>query len=150
MRTLDTILAEHEFFKNLDTEYLELIAGCSKNVRFDAGEFLFHMNDEADQFYIIRHGQVAVELKRQRGENLALDTIQENEVLGWSWLFPPYRWHYDAQAMTLTRAIAIDGKCLRDKCDADHDFGYEMMQRFAKIITERLQAITLQVLDVYS
>jgi CRP-like cAMP-binding protein len=150
MRTLDTILSEHEFFKNLAPEYLELIAGCSKNVRFNAGEYIFHISEEADQFYIIRHGQVAVEVKSHRGDKLAIDTVQENEVLGWSWLFPPYRWHNDARAMTLTRAIAIDGKCLRDKCDADHDFGYEMMQRFARLITERLQATTLQVLDVYS
>jgi CRP-like cAMP-binding protein len=70
-------------------------------------------------------------------------------VLGWSWLFPPYRWHFDARALELTRAIALDGKCLREKCEEDHDLGYELVKRVAQIIMERLQATRLQLLDVY-
>ena len=80
---------------------------------------------------------------------MTIDTIQEGEVLGWSWLFPPYRWHFDARALQLTRAVAFDGKCLRDKCDRDHDLGYEMVRRFAEVITQRLQSARLQLLDLY-
>jgi hypothetical protein len=74
---------------------------------------------------------------------------EEGEVLGWSWLVPPYRWHFDARAVELTRAIALDGKCLREKCETDHDLGYEVMKRFALIIAERLEATRLQLMDIY-
>jgi CRP-like cAMP-binding protein len=79
---------------------------------------------------------------------ITIETIASGDVLGWSWLFPPYRWHFDAQALELTRAIAFDGACLRAKCDDDHDLGYAL-QRFARIMMQRLQATRLQLLDVY-
>jgi CRP/FNR family transcriptional regulator, cyclic AMP receptor protein len=72
-----------------------------------------------------------------------------DEVLGWSWRFPSYRWQFDARALELTHTIALDGKCLRAKCDEDHSLGYEMVKRFARVIIERLQAARLQLLDVY-
>jgi CRP/FNR family transcriptional regulator, cyclic AMP receptor protein len=80
---------------------------------------------------------------------LTIQTLGVGEVLGWSWLFPPYRWLFDARTIELTRAIALDGKCLRAKCDEDHHLGYEMVKRFAQVIIERLQASRLQLLDVY-
>jgi len=149
MRTLESVLAEHPFFKGLDPRYLELLAGCASNVRFNAGEFIFHEGEEANRFYLIRHGKVALEIFVPERGPVTIQTIDAGDVLGWSWLFPPYRWHFDARAIELTRAIAFDGQCLRSKCDEDHDLGYELMQRFARIITERLQATRLQLLDVY-
>ncbi len=149
MRTLESLLAEHPFFKGLDPRYLELLAGCASNVRFNAGEFIFREGGEANQFYLIRHGKVALEVFVPERGPVTIQTIDAGDVLGWSWLFPPYRWHFDARAVELTRAIAFDGQCLRTKCDEDHDLGYELMKRFARIITERLQATRLQLLDVY-
>ena len=75
--------------------------------------------------------------------------MEAGEVFGWSWLFPPYRWHFDVQALDLTRALVFDGQCLRAKCEADHDLGYALMQRFAQVIVQRLQATRLQLLDLY-
>ena len=80
---------------------------------------------------------------------ITVQTIREGEILGWSWLIPPYRWRFDAKAADLTRAIALDGKCLRTKSEEDHDLGYELMKRFAGIIVERLESARLQLLDVY-
>jgi CRP/FNR family cyclic AMP-dependent transcriptional regulator len=62
---------------------------------------------------------------------------------------PPYRWTYDARALELVRAIAMDATCLRDKCEADHDLGYELMKRFMPVMVERLHSTRLQMLDVY-
>ena len=73
----------------------------------------------------------------------------DEDVLGWSWLIPPYRWRFDARAIDLTRAIALDGKCLRGKCDQDPRLGYELLKRVAAIMAERLHATRLQMLDVY-
>jgi CRP/FNR family transcriptional regulator, cyclic AMP receptor protein len=70
-------------------------------------------------------------------------------VLGWSWLFPPYRWHFDASASAETSAVVLDGACLRGKCEDDASLGYRLMKRFAQLIQQRLQETRLQLLDVY-
>jgi len=149
METLEPILSQHPFFQTLDPAGLKLIVGCAANVRFAAGAALFHEGDAAEQFYLIRHGLVALQIFIPGQGRITIDTIEAGNVLGWSWLFPPYRWHFDAHALELTRAIAFDGACLRAKCDEDHDLGYTLMQRFAQIMMQRLQATRLQLLDVY-
>jgi CRP/FNR family transcriptional regulator, cyclic AMP receptor protein len=149
METLEPILGEHPFSRDLEKRYLELLVGCAANVRFDAGQFLFREGDEANQFYLIRHGVVAVEIFAGVSGQITVTTIGEGDVLGWSWLFPPYRWKFDARAVELTRAIALDGKCLRMKCEADHDLGYELLKRFAYMVERRLDATRLQLLDIY-
>jgi len=150
METLEPILAEHPFLKGLEPQYLKLIIGCASNVRFKAGQFLFHEGEEANKFYMIRQGKVAVEIRADKRSSIIVQTVGEGEVLGWSWLIPPYRWRFDARAVELTRAIALDGKCLRTKSEEDHDLGYELLKRFSDIIVERLDATRLQLLDLYA
>jgi CRP/FNR family cyclic AMP-dependent transcriptional regulator len=149
MQTLESILVEHPFFKGLQSQYLQLIAGCASNVRFNAGAYILREGEQASQFYLIRHGKVALEvLAAQRGP-ITIETIEAGEVLGWSWLFPPYRWHFSARVVEPVRAIALDGICLRTKGEEDHDLGYELMMRVAQIMMDRLQATRIQLLDVY-
>jgi hypothetical protein len=81
--------------------------------------------------------------------SITFQTVGVGEIVGVSWLVPPYRWTYDARALELTRAIAMDAGCLRGKCEQDHDLGYEVMKRFVPVLVERLQATRLQILDVY-
>ena len=119
------------------------------NVRYTPGEFLFREGEVADRFYLIRHGLVSLEVFEPARGAIPIQTIREQEVIGWSWLFAPYRWHYTARCLELTRALSFDGVCLRTKCDKDHDLGYDLMRRFASIIAQRLQATRLQLLDVY-
>jgi CRP-like cAMP-binding protein len=149
METLEPILAEHPFLKDLDRHHLELIVGCASNVRFDPGSYIFREGEEAHQFYIIRHGKVALEIVAPQRGPLIVETLDEGDILGWSWLIPPYNWHFDARAIDLTRAIALDGKCLRTKCEEDHHLGYELLKRFAHIMEQRLEATRLQLLDIY-
>ena len=150
MQTLETILAQHPFFEGLDTRYMPLITGCASNARYKSGEYIFHEGEPAAQFYIIRQGSVALETHDAQRGRLIIETIEANEVLGWSWLFPPYHWHFSARALKETRAIALDGACLRAKGEADHDLGYELAMRVARIMMERLQATRMQLLDVYN
>jgi len=133
----------------MDPDYITFIAGCGTNVTFQAGEYIYREGDPADLFYIIRHGTVQREIFVPPGRSLAVDTIAEGEVLGWSYLFPPYRRFSDARALELTRAVALDGVCLRGKCDEDPNLGYELMKRLAPLIMKRLQSTTLQLLDFY-
>ncbi len=149
METLEPILAAHSFLKGLEPHYIQLVVGCASNVRFNPDQFIFREGEEADQFYVIRHGKVAVEVFTPERGPLIIDTLGEGDILGWSWLLPPYQWHFDARAIELTRAIALDGKCLRTKCEQDHDLGYELLKRFAHVIEERFEATRLQLLDIY-
>jgi CRP-like cAMP-binding protein len=149
LETLEPILAQHPFLKGLERRHLEILVGCATNVRFNAGQYLFHEGEEANQFYMIRAGKVAVEINAAEKGSITVQTIGEGEILGWSWLIPPYRWRFDARAVEVTRAIALDGKCLRTKSEEDHDLGYELLKRFSSIIAERIEAARLQLLDVY-
>jgi len=146
---LDRIIHQHRFFAGLDEQFLKLVVGCAKNVRFESGQYLFREGSPADQFYLLREGRVALEIAAPGRAALSFLTVNEGEVVGVSWLIPPYRWTYDGRAMGLVRAIALDAKCLRDKCEENHDLGYEMMKRVVPIIVQRLHATRLQVLDVY-
>jgi len=149
METLERILSEHPFFKGLEESYLQLLVGCASNVRFDAGEVIFREGEEANKFYLIRQGKVAVEMFAPSRGPIILQTLGEGEVLGWSWLVAPYRWRFDGRAVELTRAIALDGECLRGKCEEDHDLGYELMKRVSLVMEKLVQATRMQLADVY-
>ncbi|HEY6951977.1 MAG TPA: cyclic nucleotide-binding domain-containing protein [Bacteroidota bacterium] len=149
METLEPILADHPFFKDLEKKYLTLVTGCASNVRFDSGKFIFREGEEAHQFYLIREGKVSVEIFTPNRGHITLETLDEGNILGWSWLIPPYQWHFDARVVEPTRAIALDGKCLRKKCEDDHDFGYEFLKRFSHIMEQRLSSARIQLLDLY-
>jgi CRP-like cAMP-binding protein len=149
VQTIAELTAQAHDFAGLDTRHLDLIAGCGRTAHFPAGARLFRTGDKADHFYLVRHGTVALELYAAGHQPLTIETLQDGEIAGFSWLFEPYRWMFDARAVAETSAIAFDAVCLRGKCDADHELGYQLMQRFAGISLSRLQATRLQLLDVY-
>ena len=149
MEGLERILKQHPFFAGLDDAFCDLVCGCAKNVSFQAGQYLFHEGEPADWFYLLRHGRVALQIAAPGRGALTFQTVGEGEIVGVSWLVPPYRWSNDAKAIELTRAIAMDAACLRRKCESDHDLGYEMMKRFMPVLIQRLQTARLQILDVY-
>jgi CRP-like cAMP-binding protein len=148
-KPLSTLLADVPLLAGLPAERLELLAGCAWNVRFHEGQVLFRESDPADSFYVVRHGTVAVEAFVPARGPMLIETVEPGEVLGWSWLFPPFRWHFDARALTEVRATAIDGACLRAKLDDDPALGFDLMSRFAQVLIERLQWTRLRLLDVY-
>ena len=149
MENLERILTEHPFLEGMDAEQIRLLNGCASNVVFKAGEYIFREGEDANSFYFIRSGKVVIETFLAHQGSVLIHTRDAGEILGWSWLVPPYKWHFDARAIEITRAIALDGKCLRNKCEEDHDLGYEIMKRFNLIIAERLEATRLQLMDIY-
>ena len=150
METLERIIAEHPFLADLDPSFTRLMVGCAKNVRFNRNDYLFREGDPANEFYLIREGKVAVEMLPAQGKPMIVATLDHGEILGWSWLLPPYQWKLNARALENVRTIALDGKCLRNKCEENHDLGYEVLKRFARIIEQRLETTRMQVLDVYA
>jgi CRP/FNR family transcriptional regulator, cyclic AMP receptor protein len=149
MRTIEDLISGIDVFAGMRDEHLALIAGCGQNVVFRDGDYIFREGDRADTFFAIRDGMVALEIAAPARPGLVIETLEPGEVLGWSWLFEPYRTRFDARAVGTVRAVAFDGACLRGKCDADTELGYELTSRFVAIITERLQATRLRLLDVY-
>jgi len=149
METIETLLRDVPLFDGLTSEELELVAGCGTNTHFGEGETLFRQGDEANTFYVVRHGSVALELFVPGRGPVMIETIESGDVVGWSWLFPPYRWYFDARALAAVRASVFDGACLRGKCEADPRLGYALMSRFAQVMMERLNSTRIRLLDVY-
>lgn len=149
MTGLASLLAEHPFFRGMDPDHVALIAGCAKNARFGEGDYLFREGQDADEFHLLREGKVALELHAPGRGELRIQTVKEGDIVGFSWLMPPHRWMFDARAIEPTRTLAFDGQCLRGKCDDDPRLGYDLMTRMARVMTERLEAARVQLLDVY-
>jgi CRP-like cAMP-binding protein len=149
MEGLERILREQKLFDGLSADATALLAGCARNHRFEAGQLLFREGEPANEFFLVRHGRVALDIAAPGRQPIVLATLGEGDIVGASWLVPPYRWTFEARALELTRALGIDAACLRGKCEADHDLGYEMMKRFVPVLVQQLQATQLQVLDVY-
>ncbi len=150
METLERIISQHPFFADLDPRYTALVTGCASNVKFGSGTYIFKEGQEANHFYLLRSGKVALETMTVRNQPITVETLEEGDVLGWSWLVPPYVCNFHAHALQDTRAIAMDGKCLRGKCEENHDLGYEFLKRFTQIMVRRLHATRFQLLDVYA
>jgi CRP/FNR family cyclic AMP-dependent transcriptional regulator len=142
-------LTNQPYLAGLGPEYIELLADCAVHVISSAGERIFSEGDRADSFFLISRGKVALEVDIPGPGVITIETLDEGDVLGWSWLFPPYRWHFDATAVELTRMIEVNGACLRAKIEEDHEFGFQLMRRFAQTIIQRLQSTRLQLLDMY-
>ncbi len=148
-RSIGELLTESEVFAGLTAKQLEFIAGCGQITAFEAGEQLFREGEDADVFYVVRHGRIALDLFMPGQGPLSVSTHGPGELVGWSWLFPPYRWHLDGRAVEHGSAVVFDAECLREKAESDHDLGYELMKRFAVQMVDRLQATRVQLLDVY-
>ena len=149
MQTLEQLIEASPVFAGLPSEQLALIAGCAVNERFRADAALFREGAPAERFFLIREGAIALEVHAPGGGSRVVETLHAGDLAGWSWLFAPYLWQFDGRAVQDTRVVAFDGACLRGKCEADHELGYQLMRRFAASMIERLQATRLQLLDVY-
>ena len=148
MPSIDQYLPESPFFQGLDGSIIDLLSGCAADVHVRRGEFVFHESDPADHFYVLRRGLVAIEV-RTPARGVVLDTLHDGDVVGWSWLVPPYRWTFDARATADTSAIAFDAACLRAKLAADPHVGYELTKRFIGLMNQRLQSARIRLLDIY-
>ena len=149
IQTFERVLAEHPFFRDLADPQLDTVVGCVANTVFEPGEFVFREGEAADRFYLVREGKVAVEVFVPNKGPVTIETIEGGEVLGWSWLFAPYRARFDARALTAVRALSLDGACLRAKCEKDPVLGYELLKRFTQVVVSRLEATRMQLLDLY-
>jgi CRP-like cAMP-binding protein len=133
-------LAAHPFLKGMSPHHLELLALCAMPTEFDAGQIIFLEGDPANGFYLIETGKVVLEGKTRNRERVVIDTVSAGEPLGWSWLFSPYLWHFDARAIEACTAICLSGIMLRQHRDDDPNLGHELLKRISEVVVRRLQA----------
>jgi CRP/FNR family transcriptional regulator, cyclic AMP receptor protein len=145
---IERLIRKHAFFRDLSPHQYRLLADSAMRTQFSAGEAIFQQGDPANRFYLIQRGKVAVEAwLRDRG-TITIQTLVGGDVLGWSWLFPPYYWQFGARALEDTDAIFIYGTPLREECESDHELGYELMKRVSEVMLERLQSTRRQLAGI--
>lgn len=147
--TISQLIGRHPLLEGLPAADLEQVAGCSHNVVADEGRILFVEGEPATCLYLIRRGQVSLEIHSPGRGPVVIETMGPSSVVGWSWLFRPYRWSFTGRVTSPLAAVAVDGGCLRAKAEADHDLGFILMRRFAGLMLERLQATRIRLLDLY-
>jgi len=146
---LADVVARHPLLAGLPSDAVASVAGCARMVAVAPGRLLLAEGDPADTFYLLRRGHVAIEAHDPGHGTMVIETVGPSQVVGWSWMIPPYRWRFDARAIDAVGAVAIDGLCLRTKAEADPALGYALLQRVTTILLDRLQAARIRLLDLY-
>jgi CRP-like cAMP-binding protein len=143
-------LLQHPLFAGLPVPAIEHISGCASDVTFPAGELIFSQGASAGSLYLLRRGKVALSAHAPGKGHLLVQTLGPGEVLGLSWLFPPFQWQFDARAVEAVEAVALDGGCLRAKLDDDPALGYRLLSRITPVVLARLHQTRVRLLDLYS
>src|SRR5271165_4904132 len=149
METIDKIVYRHPFWKRLNPDYFQILVECASCVKFGSGQPIFQADSDAEYFYLIDQGSVGLEMFVRGKGVIAIETIGAGEALGWSWLFPPYRWHFSARSHAATEAVAFAAPVLRQCAEANHSFGYELAMRVRQVMLQRLQATRAKLVNFY-
>ena len=144
---LYNLVAQQPFFKGLNPHQLQLLADCAMEIQFETGQSILQEGSPANRFYLILEGKVMLESELPDHELVPLQTLGPGDDLGWSWLFPPYLMTSSARALEPTRTIFFYGTRLREHCEHDPDFGYQLMQRITAVVIQRLQATQKQLME---
>jgi CRP/FNR family transcriptional regulator, cyclic AMP receptor protein len=147
-KELEAQVAAHPFLIGIDAHHIRLLADCAMRSHFEAGQVIFREGEAANRFYLIEHGRVVLE-SSTLGEPVKIEEIGDGDLLGWSWLFPPYAWHFSARALEDTTAIFFYGTALREYCEKDHSLGFELFKRMSVVMLRRLQAARQKLLNVH-
>jgi len=146
-QTIENYLTNHKFFSGLDEEFIQFLANSASDTTVEKGHVLFQQGKQADKFYLLRDGQISVQVPALMGPTLEIQTLGSDQILGWSWLIPPYRWNFMARAMEDTELLEFDGSLILERCEKDPKFGYELFKRFAALMSERLDAARQKLMD---
>ncbi len=146
---LEKDVAAHPFLIGLAEHHIQLLANCAIRTHFERDQTIFREGESANRFYLIESGEVALESTGETGEPVPIDVVGPSDLLGWSWLFPPYVWHFQARAVAPTTAIFFYGTVLRESCENDHSLGFELFKRMSEVMARRLQAARERLLKIY-
>jgi CRP-like cAMP-binding protein len=147
--SVESMLATHPLLEGMSPHLRRVLTDCAMVASFAPGELIFREGDPANRFYLVHTGRVALESYVRDCGTVQVQVIGQGDILGWSWLFPPYYWHFDARALEATSAVFFYGTPLRDECESDHDLGYELLKRISEVIIDRLQNTRRQMLKAH-
>jgi CRP-like cAMP-binding protein len=147
---MTTRVAFHPFLAGMNRRQLALLTDCAMAAHFKTGQTILRGGEFANRCYLIETGKVVVESGDRFGEPLLIETIGAGDLLGWSWMFPPYTWQFTARAIEPTTAIFFYGAILRECCEKDHSVGYELLKRISAVMVKRLQAAHKQMLSPHA
>ncbi|HWM24654.1 MAG TPA: cyclic nucleotide-binding domain-containing protein [Chthoniobacterales bacterium] len=147
---LEAAVAAHPFLIGVSEHHIRLLADCAIQTHFEAGQALFREGETANRFYLVEQGEVVLEAVGAGDKQVVIETIRDGDLVGWSWLFPPYVWHFSARATKPTSAIFFYGTILREYCEKDHALGFELFKRMSEVMTRRLQLARTRLLQAYS
>jgi CRP/FNR family cyclic AMP-dependent transcriptional regulator len=150
VESMATRIALHPFLVGMNPAQLALLTDCAIPVHFKKGQTILREDDLANRFYLIESGKVTLESGEGFGQPVVIETIGAGDLLGWSWMFPPYVWHFSARATEPTSAIFFYGTILREYCDRDHTLGYQLFKRMTPVMLKRLQAARRKMLSVHA
>jgi CRP/FNR family transcriptional regulator, cyclic AMP receptor protein len=139
MEPMQIRVALHPFLAGLNPTHLALLTDCAVPSEFNRGQIILREGEAANRFYLIETGRVNLEAQTRSGYTMVIDTIGGGDLLGWSWMFPPYVWHFSARAVQPTRTIFFYGEILRLYCERNHSLGYELLKRMMPVMIKRMQ-----------
>lgn len=140
-------VAAHPFLIGLSEHHITLLADCAMLTHFESGQLIFRTGETANRFYLIESGSVALESNVESRQPVGVDRVGAGDLLGWSWLFPPYLWHFHARATEATSAIFFYGTVLREYCEKDPALGFELFKRMSVVMIRRLQSARGKLLE---
>ena len=143
-------LSTHAFFSGLNDNFMKFLSNSATELKIKKGDVLFQQGEGADKFYLLRNGQISVQVPALMGPTLEIQTLGEDQMLGWSWLIPPYRWNFQARAAEESYLLEFDGSAILARCEEDPKFGYELLKRFARLMSERLDAARQKMMDEWN
>ena len=145
---IENLVMVHPFLAGMSAHHIKLLSGCAAFRPFGEGEIIFRAGEPANGFYLIEHGIVALEGSVFEHGTITTETLSAGEPLGWSWLFPPYLWHFDARATEPTTAICLSGTLLRQHRDEDLMLSHELFKRMSEVMVRRLQIARKKLLAI--
>lgn len=143
-------LSAHEFFSGLSEDARIFLCECSSPCEIPKGHILFRQGEKADTFYVVRQGHISVQMPAIMGPALEIQALGKNQVLGWSWLISPYKWTFQALAEEDSVLLKFDGTAILARCEQEPKFGYELLKKFAGLMSIRLEAARQKMMDEWN
>ena len=149
-QSITEYLSAHEFFSEFSDDVLKFLCECSSTREIKKGQILFLQGEHADKFYIVRSGRISIQMPAIMGPTLEIQTVDEDQVLGWSWLISPYRWNFQTKAEEDSELLQFDGTAILARCEQEPKFGYELLKKFAGLMSVRLNAARQKMMDEWN
>ena len=143
-------LSAHDFFSEFSADLLEFLCECSCSYEIKKGQLLFLQGENADRFYVVRNGRISLQMPAIMGPTLEIQAVDEGQVLGWSWLISPYKWNFQTKAEEDTELLQFDGVAILARCEQEPKFGYELLKKFAVLMSVGLNAARQKMMDEWN